>query len=502
MTDMFRLLSLSILHHHVLGNIELDFFKNKDENIIPNNIYTSVVIGANGIGKSYLMRAIADIFSYLDTLCREVEIKNNPISYYFCVRYRIGIEEYEFSNFGVFNPVEKTRKQYTHLYYKRNGKKITVEQMRSPARIIASTMTVTDKFTTVNNGNYIYKGIRNEKSPSTTGTRTMIRKTVSGLLHSLDVKEGFRHELGELLEHMGLRPRLDVSYSLRYKQVFLDPEMTSEKLCHIFDHQEEFFKKRKSSLWGTANFQKLRADVSKLEKTAQFLRELAEVNVSLNNVQLNYNVLEDTQRINSDKDAIDALSSIDLLSFPSLRIYKRDINFTFDQSSSGETHMICQLIGIMSDIEHNSIVLIDEPENSAHPNWQISYIEWLKKIFKYYSDCHFVIATHSHFLLTDLVPGESDIVALERNENGLDDIDIDNAYCWSVDDILYRVFRVRNTRNYVFESKMMDLYKLMSNKGDKELVNRLKVELSHYQLNSEDPLKKLLDKAEKYVESK
>ena len=68
MTDMFRLLSLSILHHHVLGNIGLDFFKNSDENIVPNNIYTSVVIGANGIGKSYLMRAIADIFSYLDTL--------------------------------------------------------------------------------------------------------------------------------------------------------------------------------------------------------------------------------------------------------------------------------------------------------------------------------------------------------------------------------------------------------------------------------------------------
>lgn len=499
---MFRLLSLHILHHNVLGNIKLDFFKDSDEDIVPKNIYTSVVIGANGIGKSYLMRAIADIFSYLDSLCRGVEIKKNPISYYFCVRYRIGIEEYEFSNFDFINPVAGARRQYTHLFYKLNGNKVRVEMMGNPSRIIASTMTVTDKFTTVNNGNYIYKGIRNENNPSIIGTRTMIRKTVSGLLHSLDMKEGFRQELCELLEHMGLRPRLEVSYSLRYKQLLLDPEMTSEKLCYIFDNQEEFFKKRKTLLWGTANFQKLRADANKLERMAQFLRELAEVNACVNNVQLNYSVLEDPQRINRDKDAIDALSSIDLLSFPSLRIYKRDTNFAFDQSSSGETHMICQLIGIMSDIEHNSVVLIDEPENSAHPSWQVNYIGWLKKIFKNYSDCHFVIATHSHFLLTDLVPGESDIVALERNENGLHDIDIDNAYCWSVDDILYRVFRVRNTRNYVFESKMMDLYKLMSNKEYKELVNKLKVELSHYQLNPDDPLKKLLDKAEAYVESK
>lgn len=498
---MFRLLSLYIHHHHVLGNIKLDFCKNNDENAYPEDIYTTVVIGANGIGKSYLMRAIADIFSYLNMLSRGVEITKSPVGFNFRIRYRIGAAEYEFSNFGDYNHIGGARRQYTHVYYKRKGEDVRVGQMVSPARIIASTMTVTDKFSTVNNGNYIYKGIRNENSPSTTGTRTMIRKTVSGLLHSLDVKEGFRQELGDLLEQMGLRPRLDVSYTLRYKQVFLDPEMTSEKLCLIFDNQGDYFKNRKSPLWGTANFQKLRANVGKLERTAQFLRKLAEDNVHVKNVQLNYSVLEDPQRINQDRDAIEALSSIDLLSFPSLRIYKRDTNFVFDQSSSGETHMICQLIGIMSDIEHESIILIDEPENSAHPSWQVNYIEWLKKIFKHYSDCHFVIATHSHFLLTDLEPEESDIIGLVRDEKGLYDIDIDNAYCWSVDDILYRVFRVRNTRNYVFESKMVDLYKMISNREDKKHVKALKEELSRYQLNPEDPLKKLLDKATAYVES-
>lgn len=498
---MFRLLSLYIQRHNVLGNIKLDFCKNNEENAYPKDIYTTVVIGANGIGKSYLMRAIADIFSYLDKLSRGEEITESPVGFNFRIRYRIGAAEYEFSNFGEYNPIGGARMQYNHVYYKRNGEGVRVGQMVNPARIIASTMTVTDKFTAVKNGNYIYKGIRNENSPSTTGTRTMIRKTVRGLLHSLDVKEGFRQELGDLLVQMGLRPRLEVNYTLRYKQVFLDPEMTSEKLCQIFDNQGDYFKNRKSPLWGSANFQKLRADVGKLERTAQFLRKLAEDNVHVRNVQLNYRVLEDPLRINRDREAIEALSSLDLLSFPSLRIYKRDTNFAFDQSSSGETHMICQLIGIMSDIEHESIILIDEPENSAHPSWQVSYIEWLKKIFKHYSDCHFVIATHSHFLLTDLEPEESDIIALVRDENGLYDIDIDNAYCWSVDDILYRVFRVRNTRNYVFESKMVDLYKMISNRENKEHVKELKEELSRYQLNPEDPLKKLLDKATAYVES-
>ena len=79
---------------------------------------------------------------------------------------------------------------------------------------------------------------------------------------------------------------------------------------------------------------------------------------------------------------------------------------------------------------------------------------------------------------------------------------VDNAYCWSVDDILYRVFHVRNTRNYVFESKMIELYQLISNgTDDKRRIVDMVSELSRYQLNAEDPLKKLLDTAKAYVES-
>ena len=501
---MFRLISLEILHHHVLGNTRLEFCKENGEGVDVNEIYTSVVIGVNGIGKSYLMRAIADIFSYLDALSRDAEIRKSPVGYKFYVKYKVGISVCEFTNIAEFEPAGWAARNYTYVSFKRDGEATGIGQMVVPARIIASTMTVTDKFTTVNTGRYIYKGIRNERSPGTTGTRTMIRKTVSGLLHSLDVKEGFREELAELLEHMGLRPRMEVGYTLRYKQVFLDPEMTSEKLCEIFDHQERYFENRNSQLWGTANFQKLRMDEEKLSRVAYFLRELAERNAEKRDVRLNYSVLEDPHRINRDRDAIEALSALDLLSFQSLRVFKRDTDFAFDQSSSGETHMLCQLIGIMSDIEHESIVLIDEPENSAHPSWQVNYIEWLKNIFSHYSDCHFIIATHSHFLLTDLKPDTSDIIALERdNDGGLHDVEgVDNAYCWSVDDILYRVFHVRNTRNYVFESKMMELYQLISNgTDDKRRIVDMVSELSRYQLNVDDPLKKLLDTAKAYVES-
>jgi predicted ATP-binding protein involved in virulence len=162
------------------------------------------------------------------------------------------------------------------------------------------------------------------------------------------------------------------------------------------------------------------------------------------------------------------------------------------------------MLGIMRDIEHGSLVMIDETEHSAHPNWQINYVGWLKKIFKDYYDCHFVIATHSHFILTDLKPESSDIIALEKTDDGIvhDIAEGLNTFCWSVDDILYRVFHVRNTRNRVFEEKVADLYDRISRRDkDKEGIYSLIWELTQYQLSEEDPLSRLIQTAKEYVES-
>lgn len=498
---MFRLLSLTILNHQVLGNIHLDFCQNENRGVYPENIYTSVIIGENGIGKSHLMRVIADIFSYLDALMKK-EDKRGP-DYKFSVKYRIGTADYEFANFSDIEYVGNRRQTRSNFVYKMDGEPVSVGRMVQPARIIASTMTVTDKFTTVSNGNYIYKGIRNEKSPSTTGTRTMIRKTVSGLLHSLDVKEGFREELIDLLEQMGLEPHVEVGYTLRYKEAFLNEDMSPEMMCHIFDNQREYFPNRQSDLWGTSNFQKLRQDANRLEVVASFLKEKAVELGNRRTARLSYDVLNEPMRIIHDRVAIEALSSLDLLSFPSLRIHKRNADFAFESSSSGETHLLCQLIGIMSDIVHNSIILIDEPENSSHPNWQVSYVGWLKHIFSHYSDCHFVIATHSHFMLTDLTPDSSDIIALVRDdENKLKDGAVGvNTFNWTVDDILYRVFHVRNTRNYVFESRMLELYKMVSERRNKAKIIEIIDELRRFKWNDDDPLVKLIATAEEYVES-
>lgn len=498
LNSMFRLHSLSLVGHPILGNIHLDFCR---DCYMGQEVYTSVVIGANGIGKSYFLRSIAEIFCCLESLKEGKE----PIvpRYYFSLHYTSYWQKFEFANFREINPVGQTKRRYTNFVFKRNGLDVMARELLLPKKVIASTTTLTDKFVAKSTDMYRYKGLRNENSPSTTGTRTMVRKTVESLLNSLDEKYGFRVELRKLLEDLQLQPRLELSYNLRYKDIFVKEGMTSSELIYIFEHQSRLFK-RKSEIWGTKNFKTIKEKEHwKLDEAAGLLSRLALRGFGNGRQLLKYDLLEDDPIVGEDREGLKVLTSLDLLSYPTLKVYKSNDEYTFDQSSSGESSLLCQMVGIMSDIELNSLVLIDEPENSAHPNWQISYIGWLKKIFMQYPNCHFVISTHSHFMLTDLEPESSDIVALEKKDGIVRDVSEGvNTFNWSVDDILYRVFHVRNTRNYVLESKVLDLYRMVSGRSnEKHKLKELIGELSQYQMNEEDPLLKLLDTAKSYVES-
>ena len=65
-----------------------------------------------------------------------------------------------------------------------------------------------------------------------------------------------------------------------------------------------------------------------------------------------------------------------------------------EELSSGEQHFIIQLITLLMKAEPNSLILIDEPELSYHPAWQMDYLKNLKHIAEI-GQYQFVLATHS-----------------------------------------------------------------------------------------------------------
>ncbi|WP_321956315.1 AAA family ATPase [Paraburkholderia bannensis] len=65
------------------------------------------------------------------------------------------------------------------------------------------------------------------------------------------------------------------------------------------------------------------------------------------------------------------------------------------EASSGQQQMLCSMFGLMSELRNNSIVLIDEPELSLHPTWQMSFLDRLSSVLEQFTGCHVILATHS-----------------------------------------------------------------------------------------------------------
>ena len=389
----------------------------------------------------------------------------------FKLEYSLNGVDYSVTNYSrlrleTFESEALPNDQYSTITATRDRKRININELELPNRVIASTMTVTDRFLARTGDFYKYKGIRNERSANSTGTRTIIRKTVDSLMDCMYAKSAFQRELSILLENLGLEKHLHVNYGMRYKDIFLLPNMNVEMLRERFDNWKNYFQSRKFAPWGYGNYIRgLKDNELALEKAARFLAEKARDSIKGKAEVVTYDVMEDPVKFYRDAEALKVLTQLDLLSFPSINVMKKDSVYGIENSSSGETHLLCQFIGIMADIRHNSLILIDEPENSSHPDWQMRYVGWLKHIFNEYRDCHFVIATHSPLILANMKATDSTIVRLKRgfnnyvvSEGGMEK----GCYSWTIDEILRDVMEMKSNRTEDFNDAMKSFERAMN----------------------------------------
>jgi predicted ATP-dependent endonuclease of OLD family len=78
------------------------------------------------------------------------------------------------------------------------------------------------------------------------------------------------------------------------------------------------------------------------------------------------------------------------------------VRFSINDASSGQQCILLNVLGIAASIEDNSLILIDEPEISLHPEWQETYIQLLIDSFTHIKGCHFIVATHSPQIVSNL----------------------------------------------------------------------------------------------------
>lgn len=117
--------------------------------------------------------------------------------------------------------------------------------------------------------------------------------------------------------------------------------------------------------------------------------------------------------------------------------------------SSGQWHLLSSMLGLALSMEDDSLILIDEPENSLHPEWQRSYIDLLNRVLSHWRGWHAIVATHSPLIASGVRAGEGNIINLRRNADGplgIATAAVELTYGWEASDVYHEAFGLDSTR--------------------------------------------------------
>ncbi len=490
MNKGFKIYELQTYENRYLGTLNLSFTNDNDK--LHGNYFT-ILIGPNGTGKSYILRTLIDIireiFDYKIQGKRPFHITGS-----FFIKYSYNENVYEIGNIVKSDNI-KLLKAFTKgsmLTCKQNGEPIKeLMDIQLPEKLLASSIMLTDKFPVIaaKQGFDIYNYLGVRRTPSVAGTRTLARITAQNLVEISDDKN-FLENLEQILKYLNINGNIIIGYTPRYFKEIYSKELSVEGLKEFFNDYAK--KNRTTPLRGEKHFRKIENDKDLLQAIVNYIQMMVYKIIPYSNDHPNSKKFElhifGELDIKKEFEMIKQLGWLDLISFPFIQVINGETNtvYDFEDSSSGEYHIFTSLIGLLAKVKDNSVILIDEPEISMHPNWQMQYFEIINKLFKKYTGCHFIIATHSHFLISDLKGENSKIIGLKRDEQ-IETVEIPeqtNTYGWPAEDVLYRVFNVKSTSNYYLEMDLRKALKQITNKNTEtveldEIIGRLdKLKLS------------------------
>ncbi|MFY0599335.1 MAG: AAA family ATPase [Cyclobacteriaceae bacterium] len=513
---MFRLDSFKVGGHPQLGSLEMKFAPLGGNSKVP---FSSVVIGMNGTGKSFLLRTIANLFDEISHI-RNSEEKRERIPYTFHIRYSVGQDTYDIVSSKMIMQLHKSieRKDVYGVYYFKNlldsealyndklsfepivkSKRIEVHELELPSQVIASSTQLNDRFRFKKSKEgdfYQYMGVK--RSAQVASTKSFERNT-AGYLYKAVQRESFNRNIEQVLvDFLDFKKHLRIRYSTKYKEVFFSGNVTRSDLDEFFNNYQD---RRKTEPWGKWKYDQLiKENPERLQRILNFMNRLSSVLLPKKRSPARWFVVDLIERNidNRDLELIEDLDDLDVLVMDSIEVIKSDKTLSLSQTSAGENHIVMSLLGILANIKNDSLVLIDEPEISLHPNWQMKYIHMLKHMFKTENGCHFIIASHSHFIVSDLEKESSSIISIKQVGKILqaESLSEPETFGWSAEQVLFDVFNVATSRNYYLNNLISDILELMANENSSndEIKQKIRYLRSlNLNLNIEDPMAEIVE---------
>lgn len=458
---------------------------------------TTLIIGANSTGKSFVMKILSEIFQTVsnESVSRVLQYDS------YCLKYYLN---------GDFIEIEIINRAI--IIHKNN---ILVEKSVEavlPQKVLAIAFMLNDKFAFKSESQdkpsmYEYLGLR--KTSNASWISTFGNRVAENLLE-LAGTEKLWPIIHALSLHFNLDPQVSIAYELSQSWLSLDQinEMSTSDLI-------DEIKNLADQIAGKGSYRKnaiVRLEFEDYYAMAAYLKGLDACDPFVPDSEklifghaFSESTSKDQMReIQSDYKVLKNLQNLGIIKDVTLYVYKHGKKYSFEECSSGEKHILFAFLNIARHIRDNSLILIDEPEISLHPNWQMIYITALKQLFREFSSCHFIIASHSPYLVSDLSPDSSSLIVLSMEAGVRNAVTLDySTYAWSAENILYNVFHVRTTRNYYFDIELRELLHCTSRKhaDDLQKIKQLYTKLSGYVFDSKDPLNLILDEVKEYIDN-
>lgn len=509
----FKIINFEIIKHSFFVPQKFNF--TNDDLQLSEGPYVTLLIGSNGTGKSQLLELLIKIF-------------NNLIASKSSGKKAIKFDSNFKLTYTIDNKLIDVTSVNNNEEYFIDNISVELNDLLLPNKILACANNLGDKFpfltskSKTQNNSYHYLGIRTASNNAFKNYNTLIDRFSKSLLISSNIEK-----YKNIFNLLDLEPEITIIYKAgknlsidKKDNRFVDvnnPELLYNKFEKVITKNSSnsrfTFRKDKYS-----NVIYLKNESNQFEPNYSNLKLVSDFINNYNNSfegkktksslkyqsQINFGISQTIEEFKSKSKVLQLIRDLELFEVEKLILHRKKSKYGFENASSGEHHILSGFINIISTIEDNSVVFIDEPEISLHPNWQLKYMHLLQSTFKEKKDCHFIISTHSHFLVSDIQPESSAIISLKLNENGrpINETLVFDTYGWSAENILYRVFDVSTTRNHYFEMELRELLTLISNKSNNiDRIKELAKSINRFNtLNEDDPLKQIINTAYNYID--
>lgn len=455
--------------------------------LIDIDLLFTLIIGANGTGKSVILSKIIEIFKDLEDK-KNSQVSNRTVLKFYNISYSLNHEKFNI-----------TKNKSTYILENDKSEAISWSDVILPSRVLALSFLVEDKFTFQSEANnnessmYKYLGIRSTANASFLGS---VNKKMNAIIYENIHNTQFCDNVVSTLELLGYEPEIKIKFEYNM------PRLVKQKLTKKTINTRIQALKKTSSYINKELYKVSEDDksdiinyiekIKKIRSNKSESKVFTQFEIDFRDIKLAYNELKIARK----------MVLLELLKSPKFHMKKEKSHIDFSRLSSGEKNLIFITLNIIAHATDNSLIIIDEPEVSLHPNWQIVYNMHLKKILSTFTNNHVIIATHSHFMVSGLSQEESTILTINSKQN-IERI-VDNTYSWSAENVLYKVFNTRTVNNTYIEDDLKEILQLISI-GDKkniiqvqEIYNRLRLIV----FDKADPLNIVLEKIEKYLDER